>query len=350
MKKVLIVLIALVLCVVFIGCSKAPVGETAASTESQEVEDNGDAEVSVDEGDAEAPAEKDKYNIGVSFASFENPVYAEIAEYIKVFGDEKNMEITAVSCDNDSLKQITQIENFISGGYDGICILTLDVESLTTVTKQAMDAGVAVFSLGNEIENAHISEKNPEFEIGTDIGKAAGEFINEKYNGKAEVGFLDMPQNKDLLLRGDGIRAGLKEVSPESEIVLTTAATTVSEGVNAMETFLQTKPDIRVIVSIGDGAAIGANEVVNCSGLDIDEFGIFAADSTKQACQAIKNNEAFRATTSLGGSKNFGKMCVDGLYLILTGAEYDKIVYPPVFAVNSSNVEEYCKDVGYELD
>ena len=116
------------------------------------------------------------------------------------------------------------------------------------------------------------------------------------------------------------------------------------------ENFLQAHPNMKVIVSIGDGGAIGANETVKAAGLATDDFGIFGVDATKEALQKIKNNESLRMSVSLGGPMVQGGTMIDTTMAILQSEDFVKDDVMVVNPITAENVDEYVKSIGWTLD
>lgn len=291
------------------------------------------------------------YSIGVSFQDLTNPVWAGIAKYIEEFGKEHDMNFTIADCGGDAATQVSQLENYIESGVDGIFIGGVDSESLKDVTAKALDAGIPVMGIALQFGYGNCILYPPDYQAGTACGEAAAVWINEKFDGKCQVAVLDYPQEICLLDRGNAIQEAIKANSPEAEIVAVKAAINVSEGYDATESILQAYPDVKVICTIGDGGALGASEAVVAAGKNTDDFGIFGIDGTDDAVMAINDmKNPYRSSISFGNAIGWARYAVDNFVKIFNGEEYNLLEAMPVIPVNNDNLLSYAEYSGIDLN
>ncbi len=283
------------------------------------------------------------FKVGFAMADLNNPVWAELCQVAQEYGKQKGIELTVVDCQNDSGKQITQIENFIQSGMDGIIFCAADINAMGPVVQQAKDKGIAVMSYGLVSENSDTEFICNNYSIGENIGKQAAQWIIDNLDGKAKVAILDQPEQPEIMQRSKGIRDTLAKMVPESEIVASASAVTASNGMKHTETFLQANPDLKVIACIGDGGAVGANEAVIAAGKDAPDFGIFSADGTTEVLEKIKAGQPTRMSLSLGGGNYHGHQVIDMISLVLNDLPFEKSYYTPEIPVTIDNVDEYLK-------
>lgn len=290
-------------------------------------------------------ADESGYSVGVIFQDITNPLFAEVSTYLKDKGKEEGWDVTVLDCKSNASTEISQVENFIEKGVDALVIYPVDVAALEPVCQQAADAGIKIFSWDDEMECEDMAYLVDNYTVGKAIGTQAGEWINEKYDGKCEVAVLDYASLPVIVERANGIVDGIKETAPDAEIVAQDSAVDAATGMTITETMLQAHPDIKVFACIGDGGAVGANEALKASGANLDEYGIFGCDATVEACTAIQNNEALRMSISLGTSKEMADTVFENLRLLLGDGDYEKIIYKVATPINADNVEEYLANV-----
>ncbi len=363
MKKSLVFVVCLVLAVALMaGCSmtgptaqpsesaaqeSAPAQESAAAEESAPAQESAAAPAQGAEPEnnitgLNAPdMPEGTFKVGFAMADLNNPVWAELCQVAQEYGKQKGIELTVVDCQNDSGKQITQIENFIQSGMDGIIFCAADINAMGPVVQQAIDKGIAVMSYGLVSENANTEFICNNYSIGQNIGKQAAQWIIDNLDGKAKVAILDQPEQPEIMQRSQGIRDTLAEMVPESEVVASASAVTASNGMKHTETFLQAHPDLKVIACIGDGGAVGANEAVIAAGKDAPDFGIFSADGTQEVLEKIKAGQPTRMSLSLGGGNYHGHQVIDMISLVLNDLPYEKSYFTPEIPVTIDNVDEY---------
>jgi len=160
-----------------------------------------------DKGDKSTKA---KWTIGMSQCNLGEPWRVQMNTDIKSAAD-KNPEIKVVYKDaqNDTLKQRSQMEEFISAGVNLIIISPKEAAPLTPVVAQAFQKGIPVIVLDRRV----LGDQYTCF-IGADnkkIGKAAGKWIVDKLGGKGKVveltGLMTSTPGQD---RHSGFRDGIK--------------------------------------------------------------------------------------------------------------------------------------------
>jgi ribose transport system substrate-binding protein len=155
-------------------------------------------------------ATKAKWTIGMSQCNLNEPWRVQMNTDVKVAAD-KHPEIKVVYKDaqNDTLKQRSQMEEFISAGVNLIIISPKEAAPLTPVVEQAYKKGIPVIVLDRRV----LGDQYTCF-IGADnkkIGKAAGKWIVEKLGGKGKAvelkGLMTSTPGQD---RHSGFRDGIK--------------------------------------------------------------------------------------------------------------------------------------------
>lgn len=137
------------------------------------------------EAKAAKPAGK-TWTIGMSQCNLGEPWRVQMNADIKAAAD-KHPELKVVFKDaqNDTLRQRSHIEEFVSAGVDAIIVSPLEAQPLTEPIAKAFEAGIPVIVL----DRAVLGDKFTCF-IGADnekIGKAAGEWIKKALNGEGKV-------------------------------------------------------------------------------------------------------------------------------------------------------------------
>ena len=171
------------------GCGKSDSGETPKA------------------GDAKAA--KSSYTIGMSQCNLGEPWRVEMNAQVKAAADKHpNLKVVFKDAQNDTLKQRSHVEEFVSAGVDLIIISPKEAQPLTEPVAKAMDAGIPVIVLDRRLSG----DKFTCF-IGADnkkIGKAAGEWIVRKLGGKGKLvelkGLMTSTPGQD---RDSGFRDGI---------------------------------------------------------------------------------------------------------------------------------------------
>lgn len=155
------------------------------------------------------PAPARTYSIGMSQCNLGEPWRVQMNEDIRAAAA-KHPELKVVFKDaqNDTLKQRSHVEEFVSSKADLIIISPKEAQPLTEPVAKAMDAGIPVIVLDRRL----LGDKFTCF-IGADnkkIGKAAGEWIVKKLGGKGKIveltGLMTSTPGQD---RHSGFREGI---------------------------------------------------------------------------------------------------------------------------------------------
>jgi ribose transport system substrate-binding protein len=284
--------------------------------------------------------------IGITIQSLANAYWAGVMTALEEQLKAAGADVTIVECKDNSGTQIGQVENFISSKCDLIMIHPSDADAVEDVAKSAMDAGIKVMCWDDPMTNTNGNWILDNTTLGVEIGKLAGDFINEHFSedNKAEVAVLGYPQTKVLLERGNGIKEGLKETADgKYEIVAEQPALEPSQAQTATETILQKNPNLKVVVGIGAGPMIGANEALTTytNGKVPEDMGVFTTDVTKQQLEQIKSgDQASKGIIGFEGSdEDTAKACEAMFSLILADKLPDQNIFRTVAKIDNANVD-----------
>jgi ribose transport system substrate-binding protein len=151
-----------------------------------------------------------KWTIGMSQCNLGEPWRVQMNADVKNAADKiPDIKVVFKDAQNDTLKQRSQVEEFVSAGVDLIIISPKEAQPLTPVVAQAYQKGIPVIVLDRRV----LGDQYTCF-IGADnkkIGKAAGKWIVEKLGGKGKVvelkGLMTSTPGQD---RHAGFREGIE--------------------------------------------------------------------------------------------------------------------------------------------
>lgn len=325
------------------GCSKAP--ETPAEPPANEAPSEEAPETPAEEDSAaeDTATEGGGLKIGATIQDL-GQFWSEVMKEIETCAAEAGNTFTYVSCEDNSNKQIEQIENFISGECDVILVHPSDPDAIENVCKEARDKGIAVMCWDNLMTNSDLNWVINNVDLGYMVAEEASKFIKEHYGDEeVEVAVLGYPQTEVLLEREQGILKGLEELAPNAKVVANQPALDTTAALNATETILQANPNLKVVCTVGCVRSLGANEAFKAKGITGEDVGIFGVDATDDEMAAILNDEPVRMSAMITGT---AKTCGDVVYEMLVGLgngeevkEHD--VYRDIFPVTKENAEEY---------
>ena len=288
-------------------------------------------------------AAKDSAAVGMTFADLGNPVWAELAKEAIAYGQSKGITITSVDAQNDSAKQVTQIENFIQSGAKAIIICAVESNALTEVTKKAQEAGIKIIGYTQVLQNYDSQYLVDAYNTGFANGEMAASWIKEVYGDEpVEWGLMDLPTFPEIIDRANGIKDAIAKGAPNAKLVATAPALTAEDGVANAENFLQANPNMKVIATIGGGGASGANAGIKSAGVtDFEKFGLFGIDATEQEIRSIIDGDPQKSSVSLGGGKVHGRKLVDITVDLLAGKDVEKDQFMPITVIDKTNAQAY---------
>ena len=288
-------------------------------------------------------AAKDSAAVGMTFADLGNPVWAELAKEAIAYGKSKGITITSVDAQNDSAKQVTQIENFIQSGAKAIIICAVESNALTEVTKKAQEAGIKIIGYTQVLQNYDSQYLVDAYNTGFANGEKAASWIKEVYGDEpVEWGLMDLPTFPEIIDRANGIKDAIAKGAPNAKLVATAPALTAEDGVANAENFLQANPNMKVIATIGGGGASGANAGIKSAGVtDFEKFGLFGIDATEQEIRSIIDGDPQKSSVSLGGGKVHGRKLVDITVDLLAGKDVEKDQFMPITVIDKTNAQAY---------
>lgn len=270
-----------------------------------------------------------------------NPYFVTVIEGLEAYADEKNIDLTVTDGKQDSAAQISQIENFIAQKFDVIIITPVNDKALEDVVKQAKEAGIVVIAANQDVPGSDGFVTIPEYALGKSLGDVTGQYLAEHFGDEAvEVVVFDYPEVEAIIARGDGIRDGIKEYAPNAVIVQSISANTPEKGAAAMETVLQTHPNVQALAGVNDAGVLGAYEVIMSAGKDSEKFYVGGMDATQQALELIKQDTIFRATIDIN-PKGTGKILIDTALQVLNSGPLSEEIAIPLVPVTIDNVDEF---------
>ena len=188
-----------------------------------------------------------------SYMTLNNPFFVALHQSIEKAMEEQGDRVIVLNPDYDQILQISQIEDLLSMGVDGIFLNPVDWEGIRPALEEADKAGVPVFVVDAPVYD-------DQFVVSTivsnnrEAGKLAARDLLERLDG-GNVVILDHPTNKPSIDRVNGF-ADILAGNPDFRIVSQLSAFgTLEGGMPQMENALQAHSDIDVVFGSNDPRA-----------------------------------------------------------------------------------------------
>ena len=265
------------------------------------------------------PQSQATWTIGMSQCNLGEPWRVQMNTDIKQAA-EKHSEVKVIFKDaqNDTLKQRSQVEEFVSAGVDLLIISPKEAAPLTPIVEQAYGSGIPVIVLDRRV----LGDQYTCF-IGADnkkIGKAAGQWIVQTLGGKGKVielkGLMTSTPGQD---RHSGFREGIK--GSELEIIFEADMKWLEpQARKEMESALARFDKIDLVYAHNDpgvhGAYLAAKAVDRAN-----EIIFVGIDALPQEGQAYVKQEIMQASFEYPTG---GKEAVEVALEILKGKKVEK--------------------------
>ncbi|CAN5713288.1 hypothetical protein BH10CHL1_BH10CHL1_43100 [soil metagenome] len=221
--------------------------------------------------------------------------FLAITNSIQLAAEERGLEFITAIANDDSAKNIEQINTFMQRGIAALCIQPLDANAQAPLMQKAIDDGIAVLSLVTPPSTTQAVAD--QYKVGNTQGLAAAKWIKENLDGKAKVQYFNIDTIEVLKARHQGVLDGVKTAGDGVEIVsdVNAGAITNEAGFNTMNTVLQAHPDVNVILG-GDTLVLGALAALEAAGKAKDKIYISGIDGDKEALKKIQEGGAYKAS------------------------------------------------------
>jgi ribose transport system substrate-binding protein len=261
-----------------------------------------------------------KWTIGMSQCNLGEPYRVQQNADVKMAAEQHpELKVVYKDAQNDTLKQVAQMEEFVSAGVNLIIISPKEAAPLTPIVATAVDKGIPVIVLDRKV----VGDKYTCF-VGADntkIGKAAGKWIAEKLKGSGKIvelkGLMTTPPAQE---RHAGFREGIKDANGLEIIFEADMKWLEPDARKEMESALARFPEINLVYSHNDPGAHGAYLAAKAAGREKDIIFV-GIDGLKQEGQAYVQQGILQACFEYPTG---GKQAVETAMEILNGKTVPK--------------------------
>ncbi len=283
-------------------------------------------------GDAAAGG---KCVIGMTQINQTAAFFTQMNEGAQEAAKEVGCELTIANANNDSAKQNSDIENFVTQGVTGLIVVAIDVNGVAPAVKAARDKGIKVAAI-----DAKLEEGSVETFVGVDNEKAgaeAGQWMVDKnlVQGK-KYGVVDAKNSLIQNQREDSFR----KVIDAAGAVFTQSVSgdnVQEKAATAAQNLVTAQPGLDFIYTTGEPATVGA---VSALGAD-SKTKIIGWDLTREVINGIDSGVVTAVIQQ--DPRQEGVEAVKELHAILGGAAPKGFIDVPITIVTKDNVEPYRK-------
>jgi ABC-type sugar transport system substrate-binding protein len=284
-----------------------------------------------------------KLTIGVSYPTANNPFWNAYTRFIDEAARQLGVGINAVSADQNEQRQLSDVENLISQGIDGLIVTPQSTSIAPALLRVAAQAKIPVVVTDRYPGYGPGENKNADYVafLGPNDEKA-GSGIAEALIAAGGSTFLavgGVPGNSAAEGRKAGLESAL-EAAGDPLVQFQAAGETEDQGLVATENLLQAHPagDANAVWCFNDNLCQGAIKATRNAHRE-SEFVFGGMDLTPQAISAIENGSY---TVSFGGQWLEGGFGLAVLYHKINGHEpVERVVKFDLLKVDKSNVAKF---------
>ncbi|MDL2295519.1 sugar ABC transporter substrate-binding protein [Lachnospiraceae bacterium OttesenSCG-928-E19] len=314
--------------IALVGCgSKEESSEPAEETTAEETTEEGEG--------------------GKTFAyctsTLNNPFMTTIGDALEEACAANGDELVIYDPQYDQAKQISQIEDAITQGVDGIFLLPVDSDGVKTVLQTAKDKGIPVIALDNPVTDVDLVAANvasDNFNAGYIVGQA----MMEDFPDGAKVAVIDSPTMVACVDRFEGFEAALEEAGMTEKFEICAqqdAQASLEKAMPIADNMIQANPDIEAFYGINDPTALGVIAALQAAG-KLEDIKIYGVDGSPDGKSAISDGTL--KVTAAQSPVGIAQTSYDNMLKVLEGETIEKDIKVDTFKIDATNVEEYGVD------
>lgn len=245
--------------------------------------------------DAEGSSEASGKSLSFAFCTntLNNTFQSSIDSKLKELCGANGIEYTCLDPDYDLNKQLGQLSDVATGGYDAVFIIPVDSAGITAGLAEIKDAGIPIFNVDTAVIDDDIETFVTMF-AGTNAymaGQLVGEQMVKDYPDGAKIAILDFPSNESCVDRVNGFLEGLGDSKDKFEIVAQQdGAAALDESMKLAEDIIIANADINAFFCINDPSALGAAAAIKAAN-KTGEIGVYSIDASPDGKQALIDGE-----------------------------------------------------------
>lgn len=257
--------------------------------------------------------------IGMVVSTLDNPFFVNLKDGAEKKAQELGYELIVVDSQNDSSKELSNVEDLLQKGVETIILNPVDSDAVKSSILQANLQDIPVITLdrksnGGDV-SCHIASDNIKG------GEMAAEFIKEKMGGKGKVaelqGVTGASATRD---RGEGFHNIVDGDNNINVVFSQPADFDRQKGLTVTENMIQSNNDIQAVFAHNDEMALGAVKALGIAGMkDCIVVGFDGGED------AINSVDAGEMTATVAQQPDLmGKIAIENAQKLINGESVEK--------------------------
>jgi ribose transport system substrate-binding protein len=272
--------------------------------------------------------------VAVAFCTLNIPFFVEMENGVREAAKEAQVRLVVTNAEDSAAKQLSQVEDLITRKPDLLLLAPVDSDVLVSAVEAAHKANIPVITIDRTVN----SDKVLTF-IGVDDvagGRAAGEYVVERLNGKGNVimleGVMGSSAQRD---RAQGFEEIISQYEGIKLLAKQTANFNRVEGMNVTENLLQAHPDVDAIFAQNDEMALGALRAIEAAQKQ-GKIIVVGFDADPEAKDAVRLGEM--DATVEGSPYKLGIMGIEAALKYLNGETLPEQILLPLELVTQESL------------
>ena len=304
------------------------------------------AVVAIALGGRPGEAAESKVKIGVAMALFDDVWLTYVRDAITKWASTKpDVELTIVDANNDTAKQVGQVENFLAQKMDAIVILPVDTAATGPMTKAVTAAKIPLVYVNRKPDNLPkgvLYCGSDSIDAGVFVGEEVGKALGGKGNIVILMGELS---NEAAIKRTEGVKKVMGAQYPGIKIIREQTGNWQREqGRTIMENWLASGDKIDAVASNNDEMALGAIMAIKAAG-KLGKIYVGGTDGSPDALDSMDKGEL--NMTVYQDPVGQGEGAIEGAYLMAKKQPdpraKDDIIWIPYQKITKANYKQFMK-------
>lgn len=277
------------------------------------------------------------YKFGYTCMDGTNPYFVTIEKKMKEMVEAQGDELIAVDPANDVTLQITQVEDLISQGIDGIFLNPAEAEGILPALDQLKEAGVPIVGFDTEVADMSYLVSY----TGSDnynAGKVCGDDLVKKCPDGGKIIVLDSPTMNSVTDRTNGFLDAIKGKGFDI-VAQQDAKGNLEVSMGITEDLLQAHGDVVAIFGGNDPTALGALAAANAAG--IKSCKIYGVDGSPDIKAELASGDSLIEGTGAQSPVKIAESAVNIMYTYLNGEPVQPRYPVPTFLITAANVKQF---------
>ncbi|SHO66557.1 ribose transport system substrate-binding protein [Pseudoxanthobacter soli DSM 19599] len=292
---------------------------------------------------APAAHAQDKKVLGVALPNLTNPYYVAMKKSFEENGAKQGFDVRVMIADNDDAKQLSQIQTLVQQGVSAVALNCVSSGPCVASVSELNQAKIPVFTINllPDPEGLKAEGLKVEQAVQTDQ-KAGGVYIGQQLlkdigaDGKAVIGIVGEPTSVSANARDDGFKEALASNPNVKFVALVNGKVEETTSLKVTTEMLQGNPDITVVYSDTEPAALGAIAAIQQIGRDDVKLYAFV---DKLGVKHIEENSILKAGAIQEPAK-LAQIQVENIKKFLDGEKLEPVIDSPPLLVNKDNAAE----------